>query len=85
MRNLFIIFNTQFNIKLFNLVTNAICDKSPEKSVTTQPKQSGNGGFAIGIVGSPQFYRPGQQYEITLEVKPISSLKPAMYFSIKLS
>ena len=51
-----------------NLVTEAICDKSPDKSVTTQPKQSGNGGFAIGIVGSPQFYRPGQQYEITLEV-----------------
>ena len=51
-----------------NLVTEAICEKSPDKSVTTQPKQSGNGGFAIGIVGSPQFYRPGQQYEITLEV-----------------
>ena len=54
--------------ELFNTVTNAICDKAPDKSVTRQPKQSGNGGFAIGIVGSPSHYRPGQQYEITLEV-----------------
>ena len=49
-------------------VSNGLCDKSPDKTLTTQAKQSGNGGFAIGFVGSPTLYRPGQQYTITLEV-----------------
>ena len=53
------------------IVANALCDKSPSKSVTTAPKMAGNGGFAIGIVGSPNLYRPGQVYEITLEVGEI--------------
>ena len=51
-------------------VTDAIlCDKSPEKSVTSMPKTSGGGGFAVGILGSPQLYSPGQTYTITLEVR----------------
>ena len=55
-------------MKIYITVTTALCDKSPDKSVTTAPKQAGNGGFAIGIVGSPSLYRPGQVYTITLEV-----------------
>ena len=31
-------------------------------------KTSGDNGFAVGILGSPQLYRPGQEYTITLEV-----------------
>ena len=31
-------------------------------------KMSGDNGFAVGILGSPQLYRPGQTYTITLEV-----------------
>ena len=55
-------------MEIYIIVTNALCDKSPEKSITTAPKLTGNGGFAIGIVGSPELYRPGQTYTITLEV-----------------
>ena len=36
--------------------------------MTTMAKTSGGGGFAVGILGSPQLYSPGQTYTITLEV-----------------